>query len=162
MKWLVRRSYHDVYNRDQAIAIINDKVYTGKTHAECVQRYIEDLREKGYEVDNLDELYYRPEVSEIPYEGFPEGGSPYNEVAFAHLTSQGIFLETSTLENMSENEAASILKSYWPNLPIYDDSSCYECFNEEDHENPDNYELIVAIRKVGYKLASRYRLKGDR
>ena len=111
---LRKQALHDIYNRELALLYINGKFYEGYTHAICLQQYLEE--EKNNYVDSHER--YREDE-------FEKYTSDKDIIAFAHkgkeeyknykdfkndVITSVIFLETSTLQNISEEEAAKLGK----------------------------------------------------
>ena len=143
-KDLRKQALHDTYNRESALLYINGKFYEGNTHAICLQQYLEE--EKNNYVDSHER--YREDE-------FEKYTSDKDIIAFAHkgkeeyknykdfkndVITPAIFLETSTLQNISEEEATKLFNEHY-NLPVYDDDS-----NDEEGSFLEEYKQLIAKR----------------
>ena len=141
---LRKQALHDIYNRELALLYINGKFYEGYTHAICLQQYLEE--EKNNYVDSHER--YREDE-------FEKYTSDKDIIAFAHkgkeeyknykdfkndVITPAIFLETSTLQNISEEEATKLFNEHY-NLPVYDDDS-----NDEEDSFLEEYKQLIAKR----------------
>lgn len=110
---------HDIYNREDAIAIINKQMYMGKDHSHIISEYLRDYEK--YDNPSIN----RPDADKI----INNEENDIESIAFAHCVENDdymgytIFLETESLNNISKDEAVEILKSYFPDAEIYDDDS---------------------------------------
>ena len=131
--------------REFAIMIINGEVYTGEFHSQILNKYLKDYSAmlsnsiKRFKPNNI----INSQENDI------------HQLAFAHFTidkdtsKEIIYLETGeSLQNMTPEEAASILKQKWPNAEIRDD-----CTIETPNTSYKLYDLILAkkdLRKNAY------------
>ena len=131
--------------REFAIMIINGEVYTGEFHSQILNKYLKDYNAmlsnstKRFKPNNI----INSQENDI------------QQLAFAHFTidkdtsKEIIYLETDeSLQNMTPEEAASILKQKWPNAEIRDD-----CTIETPNTSYKLYDLILAkkdLRKNAY------------
>lgn len=131
--------------REFAIMIINGEVYTGEFHSQILNKYLKDYNAmlsnsiKRFKPNNI----INSQENDI------------HQLAFAHFTidkdtlKEIIYLETNeSLQNMTPEEAASILKQKWPNAEIRDD-----CTIETPNTSYKLYDLILAkkdLRKNAY------------
>lgn len=131
--------------REFAIMIINGEVYTGEFHSQILNKYLKDYNAmlsnstKRFKPNNI----VNSQENDI------------HQLAFAHFTidkdtsKEIIYLETDeSLQNMTPEEAASILKQKWPNAEIRDD-----CTIETPNTSYKLYDLILAkkdLRKNAY------------
>lgn len=131
--------------REFAIMIINGEVYTGEFHSQILNKYLKDYNAmlsnstKRFKPNNI----INSQENDI------------HQLAFAHFTidkdtsKEIIYLETDeSLQNMTPEEAASILKQKWPNAEIRDD-----CTIETPNTSYKLYDLILAkkdLRKNAY------------
>ena len=131
--------------REFAIMIINGEVYTGEFHSQILNKYLKDYNAmlsnsiKRFKPNNI----INNQENDI------------HQLAFAHFTidkdtsKEIIYLETDeSLQNMTPEEAASILKQKWPNAEIRDD-----CTIETPNTSYKLYDLILAkkdLRKNAY------------
>ena len=131
--------------REFAIMIINGEVYTGEFHSQILNKYLKDYNAmlsnstKRFKPNNI----INSQENDI------------HQLAFAHFTidkdtsKEIIYLETGeSLQNMTPEEAASILKQKWPNAEIRDD-----CTIETPNTSYKLYDLILAkkdLRKNAY------------
>ena len=131
--------------REFAIMIINGEVYTGEFHSQILNKYLKDYNAmlsnsiKRFKPNNV----INNQENDI------------HQLAFAHFTidkdtsKEIIYLETGeSLQNMTPEEAASILKQKWPNAEIRDD-----CTIETPNTSYKLYDLILAkkdLRKNAY------------
>lgn len=120
MKRLIKKSYHDLYDRDCALIYINGEFIDGEIHAECVQKYfdkypikfkanidhIEDRSDFDYELTNNEKL------ESLPF-------------ACMNIDQDDIFIEIDTLRNISVDELTNKLKSEYPGYHIYEDTDDY-------------------------------------
>lgn len=110
---------HDVYNREEAIAIINGEVYMGSDHSHIISQYLRDYAQ--YNNSSMT----RPDAKKI----IKKKENDIESIAFAHYVEDDdcightIFLETESLENISRDEAVRILRENFPGTEIYDDDS---------------------------------------
>lgn len=134
--------------REFAIMIINGEVYTGEFHSQILNKYLKDYNAmlsnsiKRFKPNNI----INNQENDI------------HQLAFAHFTidkdtsKEIIYLETGeSLQNMTPEEAASILKQKWPNAEIRDD-----CTIETPNTSYKLYDLILAkkdLRKNAYDSA---------
>lgn len=124
MKRLLKKSeVLDVFNRDAAIAYVNGKVYSGETHAECVGMYLDDIDSDK----DLDNYRYRPSESQLQQ-------VDVDQIGFAHLLERdkaidyqqlvvlqpGIYIESSTLINVTMDEVKSAIKQSYPQYDIFE------------------------------------------
>ena len=131
--------------REFAIMIINGEVYTGEFHSQILNKYLKDYNAmlsnstKRFKPNNI----------------INDKENDIHQLAFAHFTidkdtsKEIIYLETDeSLQNMTPEEAASILKQKWPNSEIRDD-----CTIETPNTSYKLYDLILAkkdLRKNAY------------
>ena len=131
--------------REFAIMIINGEVYTGEFHSQILNKYLKDYNAmlsnsiKRFKPNNI----INNQENDI------------HQLAFAHFTidkdtsKEIIYLETGeSLQNITPEEAASILKQKWPNAEIRDD-----CTIETPNTSYKLYDLILAkkdLRKNAY------------
>ena len=131
--------------REFAIMIINGEVYTGEFHSQILNKYLKDYSAmlsnstKRFKPNNI----------------INDKENDIHQLAFAHFTidkdtsKEIIYLETDeSLQNMTPEEAASILKQKWPNAEIRDD-----CTIETPNTSYKLYDLILAkkdLRKNAY------------
>ena len=131
--------------REFAIMIINGEVYTGEFHSQILNKYLKDYSAmlsnstKRFKPNNI----------------INDQENDIHQLAFAHFTidkdtsKEIIYLETDeSLQNMTPEEAASILKQKWPNAEIRDD-----CTIETPNTSYKLYDLILAkkdLRKNAY------------
>ena len=131
--------------REFAIMIINGEVYTGEFHSQILNKYLKDYNAmlsnstKRFKPNNI----INSQENDI------------HQLAFAHFTidkdtsKEIIYLETGeSLQNITPEEAASILKQKWPNAEIRDD-----CTIETPNTSYKLYDLILAkkdLRKNAY------------
>ena len=131
--------------REFAIMIINGEVYTGEFHSQILNKYLKDYNAmlsnstKRFKPNNI----------------INDKENDIHQLAFAHFTidkdtsKEIIYLETDeSLQNMTPEEAASILKQKWPNAEIRDD-----CTIETPNTSYKLYDLILAkkdLRKNAY------------
>ena len=134
--------------REFAIMIINGEVYTGEFHSQILNKYLKDYNAmlsnstKRFKPNNI----------------INDKENDIHQLAFAHFTidkdtsKEIIYLETGeSLQNMTPEEAASILKQKWPNAEIRDD-----CTIETPNTSYKLYDLILAkkdLRKNAYDSA---------
>ena len=134
--------------REFAIMIINGEVYTGEFHSQILNKYLKDYNAmlsnstKRFKPNNI----------------INDKENDIHQLAFAHFTidkdtsKEIIYLETDeSLQNMTPEEAASILKQKWPNAEIRDD-----CTIETPNTSYKLYDLILAkkdLRKNAYDSA---------
>lgn len=112
---LIKKSKHDIDNRDYAIMIINDKIYKGETHYNCVQDYNEFQYSKENNINAID-INNRRNLN-IYYENV--------SYACGHVIEEykSIFIEVNTLKNISIDEVIYLLQKQYPNYEFYDDDS---------------------------------------
>ena len=109
----------DVNDRDNAILYIDGEVYQSNSHSECIKEYIENHFDKEEDVSSA-----RQDGEEI----LEEYGLDELPIAFAHLVvndpdvNKGIYLETSTIKNVSKQEVINELKDQY-GLKVYDNNS---------------------------------------
>ena len=131
--------------REFAIMIINGEVYTGEFHSQILNKYLKDYNAmlsnstKRFKPNNI----------------INDKENDIHQLAFAHFTidkdtsKEIIYLETDeSLQNITPEEAASILKQKWPNAEIRDD-----CTIETPNTSYKLYDLILAkkdLRKNAY------------
>ena len=131
--------------REFAIMIINGEVYTGEFHSQILNKYLKDYNAM------LSNSIKRFKPNSI----INNQENDIHQLAFAHFTidkdtsKEIIYLETGeSLQNMTPEEAASILKQKWPNAEIRDD-----CTIETPNTSYKLYDLILAkkdLRKNAY------------
>ena len=131
--------------REFAIMIINGEVYTGEFHSQILNKYLKDYSAM------LSNSIKRFKPNSI----INNQENDIHQLAFAHFTidkdtsKEIIYLETGeSLQNMTPEEAASILKQKWPNAEIRDD-----CTIETPNTSYKLYDLILAkkdLRKNAY------------
>ena len=134
--------------REFAIMIINGEVYTGEFHSQILNKYLKDYNAM------LSNSIKRFKPNSI----INNQENDIHQLAFAHFTidkdtsKEIIYLETGeSLQNMTPEEAASILKQKWPNAEIRDD-----CTIETPNTSYKLYDLILAkkdLRKNAYDSA---------
>ena len=95
-------------DRDFAIAIINGEVFDGDTHGEAITKYL-----KSIGIDDIS-VYDRDELEMIMGHGFK------NQFAAAHAKDNSIYIEPTTLENISLNDAVNLIHTKYPQYNIYD------------------------------------------
>lgn len=139
MKRLIKKSSHDINNRDKAIIVINGEIYEGRAHAECINDYYED--------HDLDDHYLSSAFDRPSYDKIKRF---VDQVVFAHLveSEKAIYLETWSLENISMQEAASMLKTKYSDYSIYNDDMQVEEYDEATDDYVDKYKLIMAKRLI--------------
>lgn len=122
-------SFTDIGDRQFALCYINGEIYFGKTHAECINEYLQ----KNFN-DGLSNIWNRPNI-------IKDGLAEYiKECAFAHLINPSqIRLETDSLYNVDKNTVALALKKDYPNAVVYD--------NNRYDEIRDRYVKIADLRK---------------
>ena len=131
--------------REFAIMIINGEVYTGEFHSQILNKYLKDYNAM---LSNSTKRFK-------PNNVINNQENDIHQLAFAHFTidkdtsKEIIYLETDeSLQNMTPEEAASILKQKWPNAEIRDD-----CTIETPNTSYKLYDLILAkkdLRKNAY------------
>lgn len=131
--------------REFAIMIINGEVYTGEFHSQILNKYLKDYNAM---LSNSTKRFK-------PNSIINNQENDIHQLAFAHFTidkdtsKEIIYLETDeSLQNMTPEEAASILKQKWPNAEIRDD-----CTIETPNTSYKLYDLILAkkdLRKNAY------------
>ena len=131
--------------REFAIMIINGEVYTGEFHSQILNKYLKDYNAM---LSNSTKRFK-------PNSIINSQENDIQQLAFAHFTidkdtsKEIIYLETDdSLQNMTPEEAASILKQKWPNAEIRDD-----CTIETPNTSYKLYDLILAkkdLRKNAY------------
>lgn len=131
--------------REFAIMIINGEVYTGEFHSQILNKYLKDYNAM---LSNSTKRFK-------PNSIINNQENDIHQLAFAHFTidkdtsKEIIYLETGeSLQNMTPEEAASILKQKWPNAEIRDD-----CTIETPNTSYKLYDLILAkkdLRKNAY------------
>ena len=131
--------------REFAIMIINGEVYTGEFHSQILNKYLKDYSAM---LSNSTKRFK-------PNSIINNQENDIHQLAFAHFTidkdtsKEIIYLETDeSLQNMTPEEAASILKQKWPNAEIRDD-----CTIETPNTSYKLYDLILAkkdLRKNAY------------
>ena len=131
--------------REFAIMIINGEVYTGEFHSQILNKYLKDYNAM---LSNSTKRFK-------PNSIINNQENDIHQLAFAHFTidkdtsKEIIYLETDeSLQNMTPEEAASILKQKWPNAEIRDD-----CTIETPNASYKLYDLILAkkdLRKNAY------------
>lgn len=131
--------------REFAIMIINGEVYTGEFHSQILNKYLKDYNAM---LSNSTKRFK-------PNSIINSQENDIHQLAFAHFTidkdtsKEIIYLETGeSLQNMTPEEAASILKQKWPNAEIRDD-----CTIETPNTSYKLYDLILAkkdLRKNAY------------
>lgn len=131
--------------REFAIMIINGEVYTGEFHSQILNKYLKDYNAM---LSNSTKRFK-------PNNVINNKENDIHQLAFAHFTidkdtsKEIIYLETDkSLQNMTPEEAASILKQKWPNAEIRDD-----CTIETPNTSYKLYDLILAkkdLRKNAY------------
>ena len=131
--------------REFAIMIINGEVYTGEFHSQILNKYLKDYNAM---LSNSTKRFK-------PNSIINNKENDIHQLAFAHFTidkdtsKEIIYLETDeSLQNMTPEEAASILKQKWPNAEIRDD-----CTIETPNTSYKLYDLILAkkdLRKNAY------------
>ena len=131
--------------REFAIMIINGEVYTGEFHSQILNKYLKDYSAM---LSNSTKRFK-------PNSIINSQENDIHQLAFAHFTidkdtsKEIIYLETDeSLQNMTPEEAASILKQKWPNAEIRDD-----CTIETPNTSYKLYDLILAkkdLRKNAY------------
>ena len=131
--------------REFAIMIINGEVYTGEFHSQILNKYLKDYNAM---LSNSTKRFK-------PNSIINSQENDIHQLAFAHFTidkdtsKEIIYLETDeSLQNMTPEEAASILKQKWPNAEIRDD-----CTIETPNTSYKLYDLILAkkdLRKNAY------------
>lgn len=134
MKRLIRKAKgHDFSSRDKAVLIINGEILEGSTHSELINQYLKD---KG--MQDSKSSFKRPNVSE------DEILNQY-KLGFAHKLNymEEIWLEINSLQNLTQDEACMLLKSQYPNFPIYNDDAEYDYMTYET----DGTTLLMAKRK---------------
>ena len=131
--------------REFAIMIINGEVYTGEFHSQILNKYLKDYNAM---LSNSTKRFK-------PNSIINNQENDIHQLAFAHFTidkdtsKEIIYLETDeSLQNITPEEAASILKQKWPNAEIRDD-----CTIETPNTSYKLYDLILAkkdLRKNAY------------
>ena len=131
--------------REFAIMIINGEVYTGEFHSQILNKYLKDYNAM---LSNSTKRFK-------PNNVINNQENDIYQLAFAHFTidkdtsKEIIYLETDkSLQNITPEEAASILKQKWPNAEIRDD-----CTIETPNTSYKLYDLILAkkdLRKNAY------------
>ena len=126
--------------REFAIMIINGEVYTGEFHSQILNKYLKDYNAM------LSNSIKRFKPNSI----INNQENDIHQLAFAHFTidkdtsKEIIYLETGeSLQNMTPEEAASILKQKWPNAEIRDD-----CTIETPNTSYKLYDLILAKKDL--------------
>lgn len=110
---------HDLYDREEAIVLINGEVYMGNDHSHIISEYLKD-----YERYNNSSIN-RPNTEKL----ISNEENDIESLAFAHYVENDdcmgyiIFLETESLDNISKDEAVEALQKYFPGTEIYDDDS---------------------------------------
>lgn len=135
MKRLLRKeNSHDFSSRDKAILIINGEVLEGSTHASLVNQYLADKNTQGFSSD-----FKRPDTEN------DDSTSEY-KLGFAHKLEymKEVWLETNSLQNLSIDEACSLLKNKYPDFPIYNDDVEY---NYMDYDTDGTTLLMAKVKE---------------
>lgn len=124
MKRLVRKAEQlDIFNRDEAVAYINGFVFSAETHAECVGLYLDEV-DSDKDLDNYRQRPSESQLQQVEVDKF----------AFAHLLERekeidregkvtlqaGIYIELSTLINVSVDEARDAIKQSFPQYDVFE------------------------------------------
>lgn len=136
MKRLIKKSVHDVMNRDNAFLYINGKYYEDSTHALCLYDY---FTEKGQK-NKAQSYQYRPSM-DIFYELSEEVGP----VVLGHMVEKedGVFVIYACLDG----EAV-----YFNDIPknLIDEISKHygmECYDDLEHDETKSENLYNADEK---------------
>ena len=158
---------HDADSRDYAVAIINGEIYEGHTHAEAVNKF---LNNRGKALNNNYErppvvLRKLPDATDEDIEEMDECfqdmytmDREVKSIAFAHVCCNNeencIFLEQSSLHNITLEEAVKILKEKYLNFKIYND-------DVKDNEEEVGYKLLAKLISNNLVKISRLKKQSD-
>lgn len=128
MKRLIKKSSHDILDRDSAILFINGEIYSSGSHAAALKKYLID-----YEIIKNDkkEWFKRNEMFDKI--------DDYYSLAFAHKVDNNIYLEVDSLINTDLDEVIGAIKYYYPSCKIYKE-------DRKLNPNDENYQLIAKIK----------------
>lgn len=147
MKRLIKKSYHDYDSRDNALTYIDGQIYTTWTHAEAVNKYL-----KEQEMRKWPSNFQRPDDESLQLLGMDQ-----SKIAFAHLREKDrqIYIDDTSLKNMTLDEAAQIFKNAYPDYSIYNDSYVTIEYEDENgiEDSRDEYPLLIA--KVKKRLVRK-------
>lgn len=147
MKRLLRKADHDLFNRDRAIAIINGQIYENEAHAACINDYYDD--------NDLDDHYLPSERNRPTWKTV----EPFiDKLAFAHVVERekSIYLESLSIQNMTIEEAAEIIKVKYPDYSIYDDDVKESKMDFSTGQYVSNYVLIASSKRLVRKAEVEY------
>ncbi len=140
MRRLIKKSIHDVPNRDSAFIYINDKFYEDVTHATCLYQFLTD---EGKDID-MYSFQTRPSIST-----FEELSEEYGTVILGHLVKaeDGVFIIYGYIKgkyceysDIPKNELKTIQEHY--GMETYDDLAVDELVknNSNTEENITKFE----------------------
>jgi hypothetical protein len=140
-------AHHDISSRYKALVYFNGKFYEGKTHAECLNKALEEK-----DRENLHDLYYRPSKDKIKRVTTDE-----DEMFFAHIVDNPhdtrdydgtenensiyIIPDSYLLKGFTVEEAAQTIK----NSKEYND---FKVFKDDD-----SYVDYIKMERVFPRLA---------
>ena len=176
MKRLIKKSEHDILNRDTAILYINNQIYEDVTHKICLHNFLKDNKESIDFKD--DDLSSRPD-----FEILKELSNKYSNIILAHHVKKenGIFILYGFINgqevdyNNIPNNIKEELANYY-NLPVYNDlehDNVENLYNEkeqidkykirEKQINSENNEEIInyLLNKGFYENNGFYVYKGN-
>jgi hypothetical protein len=155
---LKKKSEHDTMNRDCAIVYVNGEFYQGNTHAEALNKYLNNSGKK------LNETKYRPFFNVEPKLYYSDNDiqdintmndTEFKEIAFAHevKSENAIYIEQYSLQNINIETVAKLFKEQYPSFNIY---------NDDNYDNSTQEYQLIARNKSRLKKLSGFHDKNNR
>ena len=130
-KKIYRLAYHDIENRDMAAVYIDGDIYTGKTHYDCIEQYLNENNTNNLNPKNINRRLYDDIIN--------DNNLP---LAFAHIKDNNVFIETDNIQNVDLQTVANTFKNRfsYENLNIYEDN------NNLESNDINNYKQIAKVK----------------
>lgn len=138
MKRLIKKSKHNVFNRDEALLYIDGQVLTGHNHLELISDYF--CKSKDSAIKFIDEHSENNEQKNEYLDFYnkykmlsPDLLNKYGEwsrermdntpVAFGHIENDDIYLDTNAIFNTDLSTVVDKLNNEYPNSNIFNDNN---------------------------------------
>lgn len=142
MKRLIKKSKHDMPNRDDAVLYVNGQFYEDVNHALCIRKFLKDNNDEN--IKNVTSYQYRPDIELIEYIS-----KKYGPAVIAHLVKHedGIFIVYGCVDGKFK-EFDDIPKNIIDDISNHYDYPCYDDFKHDETENINMYDVDDVLDRL--------------
>ena len=142
MKRLIKKSKHDMPNRDDAVLYVNGRFYEDVNHALCIRKFLKDNNDEN--IKNVTSYQYRPDIELAKYIS-----EKYGPAVIAHLVKHedGIFIVYGCIDGEFK-EFDDIPKNIIDDISNHYDYPCYDDMKHDERDTINMYDLDDVLDRL--------------